>query len=233
MYEIIVTNSSTISCTKLKRVFLCDIYWKQINPLSVVNFLFYLVFLKTIPKALILKKPHFFQYYCISVLVTNWHLFLLLSSCPRVCTVSQWTVWIMQRHSSPQLCGWVTWWCYCLSSHNVTCVFLLSLTRITSFLFFFYYSAAAVALSSYLNDVPIVVFQLTTHQELWTYIVTNLASVYIREGNRHQEVSEVITAHVFKLQQLLEMMSLWSMMLRPSYPQQRLQRADTENTLFI
>lgn len=34
-----------------------------------------------------------------------------------------------------------------------------------------------------------VVFQLTTHQELWTYIVTNLASVYIREGNRHQEVS--------------------------------------------
>lgn len=35
-----------------------------------------------------------------------------------------------------------------------------------------------------------LVFQLTTHQELWTYIVTNLASVYIREGNRHQEVSE-------------------------------------------
>uniref|UniRef100_A0A8C2W8Q0 MAU2 chromatid cohesion factor homolog n=1 Tax=Cyclopterus lumpus TaxID=8103 RepID=A0A8C2W8Q0_CYCLU len=35
--------------------------------------------------------------------------------------------------------------------------------------------------------------RLTTHQELWTYIVTNLASVYIREGNRHQEVSEVIT----------------------------------------
>lgn len=31
--------------------------------------------------------------------------------------------------------------------------------------------------------------QLTTHQELWTFIVTNLASVYIREGNRHQEVS--------------------------------------------
>uniref|UniRef100_M4ACY8 MAU2 chromatid cohesion factor homolog n=1 Tax=Xiphophorus maculatus TaxID=8083 RepID=M4ACY8_XIPMA len=30
--------------------------------------------------------------------------------------------------------------------------------------------------------------RLTTHQELWTYIVTNLASVYIREGNRHQEV---------------------------------------------
>uniref|UniRef100_A0A7N8XPI8 MAU2 chromatid cohesion factor homolog n=1 Tax=Mastacembelus armatus TaxID=205130 RepID=A0A7N8XPI8_9TELE len=29
--------------------------------------------------------------------------------------------------------------------------------------------------------------QMTTHQELWTFIVTNLASVYIREGNRHQE----------------------------------------------
>lgn len=29
---------------------------------------------------------------------------------------------------------------------------------------------------------------MTTHQELWTFIVTNLASVYIREGNRHQEV---------------------------------------------
>lgn len=36
----------------------------------------------------------------------------------------------------------------------------------------------------------LVVLKLTTHQELWTYIVTNLASVYIREGNRHQEVSE-------------------------------------------
>ncbi|OXB68600.1 UNVERIFIED_CONTAM: hypothetical protein H355_009745, partial [Colinus virginianus] len=31
--------------------------------------------------------------------------------------------------------------------------------------------------------------RLTTHQELWAFIVTNLASVYIREGNRHQEVS--------------------------------------------
>lgn len=31
-------------------------------------------------------------------------------------------------------------------------------------------------------------FQLTTHQELWAFIVTNLASVYIREGNRDQEV---------------------------------------------
>uniref|UniRef100_UPI00358F59A7 MAU2 chromatid cohesion factor homolog n=1 Tax=Myxine glutinosa TaxID=7769 RepID=UPI00358F59A7 len=30
--------------------------------------------------------------------------------------------------------------------------------------------------------------RLTTHQELWTYIVTNLASVYIREGNRHQDL---------------------------------------------
>lgn len=37
------------------------------------------------------------------------------------------------------------------------------------------------------------VFQLTAHQELWTYIVTNLASVYIREGNRHQEVSVTVT----------------------------------------
>ncbi|CAG04866.1 unnamed protein product [Tetraodon nigroviridis] len=34
--------------------------------------------------------------------------------------------------------------------------------------------------------------RLTTHQELWTYIVTNLASVYIREGNRHQEVSPLL-----------------------------------------
>lgn len=39
-----------------------------------------------------------------------------------------------------------------------------------------------------------ILFQLTTHQELWTYIVTNLASVYIREGNRHQEVSIIHTA---------------------------------------
>ncbi|XP_014401220.1 PREDICTED: MAU2 chromatid cohesion factor homolog isoform X5 [Myotis davidii] len=30
--------------------------------------------------------------------------------------------------------------------------------------------------------------RLTNHQELWAFIVTNLASVYIREGNRHQEV---------------------------------------------
>lgn len=34
----------------------------------------------------------------------------------------------------------------------------------------------------------ISVSQLSSHQELWTFIVTNLASVYIREGNRHQEV---------------------------------------------
>lgn len=33
-----------------------------------------------------------------------------------------------------------------------------------------------------------LLFQLTNHQELWAFIVTNLASVYIREGNRHQEV---------------------------------------------
>lgn len=45
-------------------------------------------------------------------------------------------------------------------------------------------------------------FQLTTHQELWTYIVTNLASVYIREGNRHQEVSKKKNnGHIFKSQQ--------------------------------
>uniref|UniRef100_A0A3Q3A7H9 MAU2 chromatid cohesion factor homolog n=1 Tax=Kryptolebias marmoratus TaxID=37003 RepID=A0A3Q3A7H9_KRYMA len=34
--------------------------------------------------------------------------------------------------------------------------------------------------------------RLTTHQELWTYIVTNLASVYIREGNRHQELYNLL-----------------------------------------
>ncbi|XP_028912380.1 MAU2 chromatid cohesion factor homolog isoform X2 [Ornithorhynchus anatinus] len=34
--------------------------------------------------------------------------------------------------------------------------------------------------------------QLTTHQELWTFIVTNLASVYIREGNRHQELYSLL-----------------------------------------
>lgn len=34
--------------------------------------------------------------------------------------------------------------------------------------------------------------RLTTHQELWTYIVTNLASVYIREGNRHQELYSLL-----------------------------------------
>lgn len=36
--------------------------------------------------------------------------------------------------------------------------------------------------------MPCLLFQLTNHQELWAFIVTNLASVYIREGNRHQEV---------------------------------------------
>lgn len=51
------------------------------------------------------------------------------------------------------------------------------------------------------SDLSAVAFQLTTHQELWTYIVTNLASVYIREGNRHQEVSSVKTCHVFKSKQ--------------------------------
>ncbi|XP_059200463.1 LOW QUALITY PROTEIN: MAU2 chromatid cohesion factor homolog [Centropristis striata] len=34
--------------------------------------------------------------------------------------------------------------------------------------------------------------QLTTHQELWMFIVTNLASVYIWEGNRHQEVYSLL-----------------------------------------
>ncbi|XP_069505213.1 MAU2 chromatid cohesion factor homolog [Ambystoma mexicanum] len=34
--------------------------------------------------------------------------------------------------------------------------------------------------------------RLTTHQELWAFIVTNLASVYIREGNRHQELFSLL-----------------------------------------
>uniref|UniRef100_A0A674DW70 MAU2 chromatid cohesion factor homolog n=1 Tax=Salmo trutta TaxID=8032 RepID=A0A674DW70_SALTR len=34
--------------------------------------------------------------------------------------------------------------------------------------------------------------RLTTHQELWAFIVTNLASVYIREGNRHQELYSLL-----------------------------------------
>uniref|UniRef100_A0AAY4EEW1 MAU2 chromatid cohesion factor homolog n=1 Tax=Denticeps clupeoides TaxID=299321 RepID=A0AAY4EEW1_9TELE len=34
--------------------------------------------------------------------------------------------------------------------------------------------------------------RLTTHQELWTFIVTNLASVYIREGNRQQELYSLL-----------------------------------------
>uniref|UniRef100_A0A671P285 MAU2 chromatid cohesion factor homolog n=1 Tax=Sinocyclocheilus anshuiensis TaxID=1608454 RepID=A0A671P285_9TELE len=34
--------------------------------------------------------------------------------------------------------------------------------------------------------------RLTSHQELWTFIVTNLASVYIREGNRHQELYNLL-----------------------------------------
>ncbi|XP_042575135.1 MAU2 chromatid cohesion factor homolog, partial [Cyprinus carpio] len=34
--------------------------------------------------------------------------------------------------------------------------------------------------------------RLTPHQELWTFIVTNLASVYIREGNRHQELYSLL-----------------------------------------
>ncbi|KAB1259371.1 MAU2 chromatid cohesion factor-like protein [Camelus dromedarius] len=33
---------------------------------------------------------------------------------------------------------------------------------------------------------------LTNHQELWAFIVTNLASVYIREGNRHQELYSLL-----------------------------------------
>ncbi|XP_010886370.2 MAU2 chromatid cohesion factor homolog isoform X1 [Esox lucius] len=36
------------------------------------------------------------------------------------------------------------------------------------------------------------VSDLTTHQELWAFIVTNLASVYIREGNRHQELYSLL-----------------------------------------
>uniref|UniRef100_A0A3Q3KBC9 MAU2 chromatid cohesion factor homolog n=1 Tax=Monopterus albus TaxID=43700 RepID=A0A3Q3KBC9_MONAL len=46
--------------------------------------------------------------------------------------------------------------------------------------------------------------RLTTHQELWTYIVTNLASVYIREGNRHQEVRRYNEAKRF-LRETLKM----------------------------
>uniref|UniRef100_A0A8C0KI33 MAU2 chromatid cohesion factor homolog n=1 Tax=Canis lupus dingo TaxID=286419 RepID=A0A8C0KI33_CANLU len=34
--------------------------------------------------------------------------------------------------------------------------------------------------------------RLTNHQELWAFIVTNLASVYIREGNRHQELYSLL-----------------------------------------
>uniref|UniRef100_A0A8C5E2Q6 MAU2 chromatid cohesion factor homolog n=1 Tax=Gouania willdenowi TaxID=441366 RepID=A0A8C5E2Q6_GOUWI len=34
--------------------------------------------------------------------------------------------------------------------------------------------------------------RLTSHQELWTYIVTNLASVYIREGNRQQDLYSLL-----------------------------------------
>uniref|UniRef100_A0A4W5RVU0 MAU2 chromatid cohesion factor homolog n=1 Tax=Hucho hucho TaxID=62062 RepID=A0A4W5RVU0_9TELE len=34
--------------------------------------------------------------------------------------------------------------------------------------------------------------RLTTHQELWAFIVTNLASVYIREGNRDQELYNLL-----------------------------------------
>lgn len=47
-------------------------------------------------------------------------------------------------------------------------------------------------------------FQLTTHQELWAFIVTNLASVYIREGNRQQEVSCLLGSGCsFKSQNIL------------------------------
>uniref|UniRef100_A0AAX7T7S5 MAU2 chromatid cohesion factor homolog n=1 Tax=Astatotilapia calliptera TaxID=8154 RepID=A0AAX7T7S5_ASTCA len=44
--------------------------------------------------------------------------------------------------------------------------------------------------------------RLTTHQELWTYIVTNLASVYIREGNRHQEVKTLKMSNAEDLNRL-------------------------------
>lgn len=62
------------------------------------------------------------------------------------------------------------------------------------------------------SDMSALVFQLTTHQELWTYIVTNLASVYIREGNRHQEVRprldhNTVTQLVLLLQLFISLMN--------------------------
>ncbi|XP_023802417.1 MAU2 chromatid cohesion factor homolog, partial [Cyanistes caeruleus] len=44
--------------------------------------------------------------------------------------------------------------------------------------------------------------RLTTHQELWAFIVTNLASVYIREGNRHQEVSWGLPKSCFSVEKI-------------------------------
>ncbi|KAM7400789.1 hypothetical protein PAMA_005127 [Pampus argenteus] len=54
--------------------------------------------------------------------------------------------------------------------------------------------------------------QMTTHQELWTFIVTNLASVYIREGNRHQEESNNMVVPAMQLASKIPDMSvqLWS-----------------------
>lgn len=98
----------------------------------------------------------------------------------------------MRRHSLPQLCGWVY-------SDFVASSQILSPT--SSLFYSFLFSSLLQLLPPLVSNMSAVVFQLTTHQELWTYIVTNLASVYIREGNRHQEVSPVITGHVFKSQQ--------------------------------
>ena len=86
---------------------------------------------------------------------------------------------------------------FCLSSNTLTNIISSPLFSSTSII------------CCCLKHVRSVVFQLTTHQELWTYIVTNLASVYIREGNRHQEVSLVITGHVLKMQQNKAVNQFW------------------------
>lgn len=107
-----------------------------------------------------------------------WYIFSFFIPPFRVCTASQWTVWIMQKHSSPPPYEWVC--SDVVDSHKI-------LTPISCL-----YSSLFYSLLLSLTRL-LFVFQLTAHQELWTYIVTNLASVYIREGNRHQEVSVTVT----------------------------------------
>uniref|UniRef100_A0A669DRH6 MAU2 chromatid cohesion factor homolog n=1 Tax=Oreochromis niloticus TaxID=8128 RepID=A0A669DRH6_ORENI len=91
------------------------------------------------------------------------------------------------------------------------------------FLSFAFYSKHAIMLPSGLYCISVncmdnaeaqftTALRLTTHQELWTYIVTNLASVYIREGNRHQEHTHPKT-HPALLHNFISLLTACSLVL--------------------